>query len=361
MAIFLDHISSLKFIHVLRAAHADSSLRVGDHEVRPVPALRSCGGACLAASHVPSDEEVSRFTELLPEALAGALCSCFPATVVVDKPPKRRHGGSAVAGCRVWSEPVPEGAFLEVFPGLWICSVEYALARAAAHISLGDWLLEAMALCGVYEVDSGDDGLVRTRPTTSMLLIGEACECYGGTKGMKHARRWSRFLMDGSASPQETRSSLLLTLPMRMGGYGLIRPLLNTGLGAWARSGGAVRGDADGEFPDLSWPDRGVVLEYVSDDWHTGADAIARDARRSNKLVVQGVTVLSLTNAQLGSISDTDQIARDLARVLGIRLRNRDFSPQWRQRNLQLRSDLGLRVDRSDFDGWTLVEQPAMP
>lgn len=359
MAVFLDQMTSLGYFRELRLSRADESLRVDDRRVEAVPALRRSSPDDIAASHVPSSDELELLLDTMPQELADPMRRCLPFTALVDRDAKRRRRNRLIGGVTAQPAPPPDGAFLELFPGMWVCSPEYALVRYASLVPMGTWLLDAMALCGVHEIEPGSDGSIRrVRPITAAQSVQDMCERAGGVRGAKSARRWAQLLMDGSASPQESRAALLFSLPLRLGGYGLPRPTLNTGLGTTRpprASGGSPLQPATA-VPDLSWVDQRVVLEYLSNEWHASSGGLAHDARRANRITARGIAVLSLTNEQLGSIGDTDQMARDLARLLGARLRRRGFTDEWRDKNLQLRAELGLRVDRSDFDGWTRTE-----
>jgi very-short-patch-repair endonuclease len=50
---------------------------------------------------------------------------------------------------------------------------------------------------------------------------------------------------------------------------------------------------------DLACPDQRVILEYDSDQWHTGTSRRHKDAARRNRLRALGWTVLEVTPAQL--------------------------------------------------------------
>jgi very-short-patch-repair endonuclease len=56
--------------------------------------------------------------------------------------------------------------------------------------------------------------------------------------------------------------------------------------------------------PDLAYPDARVVLEYDSDEWHSGTTRRHRDAARRNRLRALGWTVIEVTAAQLRNPAD---------------------------------------------------------
>ena len=116
----------------------------------------------------------------------------------------------------------------------------------------------------------------------------------------------------------ETAVQLLLCMPTRLGGYGLPMPQANVRLAVpvdLRRMAGRSE-----VVPDLVWPSARVVVEYDSDQNHVGAERIASDARRRSALLGMGFDVVTITNAQVRSVSEFDQLARMLAGLLGKRL-----------------------------------------
>lgn len=54
-----------------------------------------------------------------------------------------------------------------------------------------------------------------------------------------------------------------------------------------------------GYFPDLLWREQRVIVEYQSDQWHSGRGAHAYDTTRQNRLTADGYTVIPVTYEQL--------------------------------------------------------------
>lgn len=117
---------------------------------------------------------------------------------------------------------------------------------------------------------------------------------------------------------------MLLCLPCSCGGYGLPVPLLN-------------RYVAAGKYiADLSWHESKVLVEYDSNEWHTGAERIARDSKRRGNLSLAGYQVVGVTNEQIKSIDEMDVVAQLIARGMGRRFRfPRDYDYRGRQRHLR--------------------------
>ena len=73
--------------------------------------------------------------------------------------------------------------------------------------------------------------------------------------------------------------------------------------------------------PDLYWPDSRIAVEYKgkkdhSEEWHRTNDAI-----RENALKYRDVTVLSVTKGQFASITGMYAIAKEIADMMGRRVR----------------------------------------
>ena len=81
-----------------------------------------------------------------------------------------------------------------------------------------------------------------------------------------------------------------------------------------------------------------MAVEYDSDLHHTGTRNIAHDSKRRGSLGQGGVYVVSLTNGQLKSVRDFDEVALLLAKRMGgrVRVRRDDFAA----RRLRLRTAL---------------------
>ena len=67
-----------------------------------------------------------------------------------------------------------------------------------------------------------------------------------------------------------------------------------------------------------------------------------------------------MTSSQIISVGATDEFARRIAKELGHETRKRDWTEEWKRRQEKLRSELGLETDRSEFDGWTRVDNPSV-
>ena len=122
----------------------------------------------------------------------------------------------------------------------------------------------------------------------------------------------------------ETALALILTLPVRYGGYSIPQPVMNMLVPVKAGQG---RG-ADKHYYrcDLAWPDRGVAVEYDS------------DAKRRNSLSYLGYRVITVGRQQMKSEAALNMVAVQIAKQLGVRLRPR--SQNWAESRKRLREEL---------------------
>lgn len=221
--------------------------------------------------------------------------------------------------------------------------------QLAAELDAVQRLKLGMELCGTYALrPDAERGFVRrewghTLSTAEKLL--KYAEGAGPSHGAALAREAARDLATGAASPAETKVYLLLCLPLRQGGYGLPKPLLNRRVRL--RDGRAeLLGEIDGAAgfrvlrPDFYWHDANVALEYDSDAHHSGPSDAPRDSKRRGELEHASVRVLTMSSEQLYDGRLLEKMARTLARLLGHRMRAAS------RMTLSKRARLGAEVRR---------------
>lgn len=252
--------------------------------------------------------------------------------------------------CHAMSAPLPAGSFYWVAPNIAVASPEVVFLELATALSQVRLLRAGFELCGTYSTGSyertlggetGPDmpgGLARRLPlTTSERLRDHLGRIAGRPHGLGAAVWAAGRVLDRSASPAETSSALLLCLPRRLGGYGLPRPQLNR------------RVDVPEPLQpmvgkrylvcDLYWEGARLDVEYDSDTHHLDSLRAAADARRRNALESLGIGLVSLTTRHLYDAGLFDKAARQMARALGSRQRDRG-AYDWEGRRSRLRAEL---------------------
>ncbi len=329
MAIVLSHESALRVLRLQGCGFWDSSnalcpgFRPGSpsngragsagglrgaprlHLDRPDPAQIA---ALLNAGHpmAPADEPVPLFGPVLD-----VLC-------------RKASHRSRAAGVRshVWGRALLPSAVVPIQDGLFSSSAPLCYLQFASSYEVPELALLGCELMGAYApCDFAAFGLMPREPLVTPALLRRFLDACGPVNGLVRARETLGYLFAHAASPMESRVALYLTLPRRMGGYGFPKPELN------------LRFDVDGRAHmvtdkrfyrgDLCWRDAGIALEYDSDAAHTGSDRIAADTRRRNALAYLGITVLGITRQQAFDVGEFDRVARTLAKLLDIPMRER--------------------------------------
>ena len=231
----------------------------------------------------------------------------------------------------VFCGETPVGCFMNIGNGLMVSSPEFCFLQMAGQLTLVKLIELGYELCGVYSLPNVGDpnvpkrGFYNRQPLTSVKKLGAFLGSMPGAKWLKKATHALRFLLEGSASPMETKLAMFLTLPNMLGGYKLGLPELNKRivLPKTARK----YFDKDYYVCDLFWPDKRIAVEYDSDQQHTGSVRIASDSARRNVLDSQGIRVVTVTKQQLYSVPELERAARVIAGHLERRLfsNKRDF------------------------------------
>lgn len=212
------------------------------------------------------------------------------------------------------------GTFHRVGEGLIVPGVAPLLMNMAATCDLIDLVALLSEFCGLFVLAPNDGAGFLASP--ALLSVGgfrayldelqHICLTAGRRtpKGMALARKACDLAFDRAASPAELICALLLTLPGRLGGYGLPRPELNGIL------------DVGGRLLtcDLLWREERVVLEYQG-AVHVSEPALAADRNKSNVLREGGYAVIQAGKEDFKILPKCDRLVRVLSREL---------SRQWR-------------------------------
>jgi hypothetical protein len=251
---------------------------------------------------------------------------------------------SAGLRCHVYSGLLNSGCFLLAGDGLIVSSPEFCFLQMAGSLPLAKLIQLGYELCGSYSLPAIKEetgmgkGFENRPPLTSVARLKSFVAKMPRAKGRLKAIRALNHIADNSASPMETNLTMLLTLPYKLGGYGLPMPELNSTITP-ARS--AKRSADKSHYRcDLLWPDYLLAAEYDSDQFHTGADRIASDSKRRNLLSSVGVLTITITREQIKDAVEFEKAVRLLASNLGKRLQFKN--PPFVTRRKELRRLLFL-------------------
>ena len=307
----------------------------------------------------------------------------FPVNLMVDNPNARRQSRAVLS--HVYSTPIPPWCFTRIGDGLYVSSPSFCFFQMAEELPFIKLIELGIELCGTYSLpvkdeqgsgksDSGSSGKSRSGssgkssgngsksndsgsksesesfpdpkatdktlyncpPLTNTKELKAFATRMEGVNGYKNICRALRFIADGSASPMETKVFLFLTLPYKLGGYGLPKPEMNrrveTGRAATQKFGKAFY------KCDFFWPEANLVVEYDSDSYHTGPKRIEDDSIKRFDLNALGIETITLTRGQIQSASEFEKVAKLIAKRIGKRLCNKD--PQFAKAQKELRRAL---------------------
>lgn len=235
--------------------------------------------------------------------------------------------------CRVVMSSLPCDSFAFTDTGLPVVSPEYCFLRLASALSLPELAKVGSLLCAAFSFDEAGCLMERCDPIVSTNTLHRYIKAAGSMKGVVRARRALQFVAAGAASPPEIDATLLLCLPPMHGGYGCSMPELN----------GHVRlnpviarslGYADC-YGDLLWRDAKCIVEYTSEQHHTGYRKQARDEIRRAALEAMGYRVFLLTKPQLYNQVAFEGFARAVLCAIGKRMPRRSLEHQSAQYELR--------------------------
>lgn len=259
----------------------------------------------------------------------------FPLHMLVAKESDRSRCRQAV--CHVSSCSFPRGSFVRIAKGVFVSSPELCFVQMARELSLPFLIRLGFELCGTYGIATVHRVDYDFRhPLTTLARLKRFIEAAGSMPGTVKASKALKHIAAGSASPMETTLTMLLCLPLRMGGYSLSKPLMNGGSAPARRS--LFAADDKHYYCDLLWPDARMALEYDSMERHATPYKLADDARRRNGLLARNIIVISVTTRTVRNLIELDQIARTLSKKLGTRARC--DKQAWRKKQHELHGAL---------------------
>lgn len=212
-------------------------------------------------------------------------------------------------------QPLPPRSLIKIDSDFWTTGPELTFIQVCGDESWSDLDVISLGyeLCGTYVLDDSWDGLTCIEtPPTSIEKIGRLINSIHRVTGVKRARDLVRHVHNLSNSPMETILAMLISLPTTKGGLGLGPISLNY----------PVSTPVGQRRVDIAFPKQRVGLEYQGKEFHS-IEAAGRDARRQNKIVGSGFTILNVWYEDLADEHLFQQLVTDLFRALGIRMRIR--------------------------------------
>lgn len=158
---------------------------------------------------------------------------------------------------RVLATPTPSRSFHRIADGLHVASLELAFLQMARELDFLNLARLGFELCGSYSLDArAERGFFDRAPLTDPRKIRSFAEASPHLKRRKAVLRALQHVLPGSASPAETRLAMLLSLPCRLGGFGLPKPLMTSASiyrSPKRPSAGSASSNATSTGPSSAW------------------------------------------------------------------------------------------------------------
>lgn len=242
-------------------------------------------------------------------------------------PEKTSRTQSASTLCRVWPN-FHSNFFLKISEGIYISSPEICFAQMG-HALKGSELNEieraaklaelAFMLCGTYALCPGYPCRYNTTPLTSVKKLVHNARILERQNERALAIQVLNYVLNGSASPQETKAAIVFSFPHKWGGFSNQPNQMNKSIGRKKREDQ----QSTGEYRcDLFWGNKaGVGLEYKGEDYHGSNFQLQNDIARENELRQQRIQVVSMGKAEIASPDRTLKLGALIGKMTGKRLR----------------------------------------
>lgn len=220
----------------------------------------------------------------------------------------------------LWTSRIPRDSFCKLAPDVYLSTPEFSFLQLAGVLSTQQLVLVGYWLCAKYRLQEGALPL-EVDPITSVNALQTYLEGANGCYGANKARNALRWVIDGARSPLEAEVAMLVALPVRLGGYGFKKPLINYQLDAKKFDSQTLdRADRSYYEIDLYWKDAHVGLEYDGVP-HYDRDQVRSDKRRLNSLLANGERILVVMYDQLVEKENRETLMNQLAKLLHVPLR----------------------------------------
>ena len=203
---------------------------------------------------------------------------------------------------------------------MFVVSPELCFVQMCQSLTFIEALELGMELCGTYALrpEGLEDMAQRDYPLIDAEAFRRHVQSWQGINGLTLARKVSKYLITGSASPMETKLYLLLCLPLQYGGYNLGRPELNPKIDLDPAEVEILRYTKI--KPDMLWRKQNLIIEYDGRQ-HEEDNQSKYDALRITIFEGKGYTVRRVKRHQLFNPLAFDSFASSTAALLGIRKR----------------------------------------
>lgn len=201
---------------------------------------------------------------------------------------------------------------------IYVASPELVFLQLANQLSFHRLVLLGLQMC-CHAVGNGSTSISTKRRLHFLLSKAK------WHRGHRKAEKALRFIEDGSASLMESIAFMVLTLPHSFGGFGLSGACFNHEIILDEQASKQLGQKRC--FADLFYSKEKVAVEYDSFEHHHTPSAQSKDLLRASALERQGIIVIRFGTYQLYKKEACEELALNLARRMGrrIRIRSKGF------------------------------------
>lgn len=201
---------------------------------------------------------------------------------------------------------------------LLVSSPEFCFVQMTRRLSDIEALMLACELCGSYRLsDSDPRGYVHAEPLTQPAWLEWYANEARQMTGAKQARRLATHALSGARSPQQAKLALMASLPRSLGGIGTPAPELDHVIEV-PDDVARVLGSRT-RTPDLFWPQVATALELDTRSWANAGSRADYEERKADAYRRMGITLITLSRAQLGDLDALRRLFEVVARSCGKR------------------------------------------
>lgn len=336
MEVFIGHFSALEYWRLHRV---EKLVRISTPSGRVKPSSAEAGKPLRRTVALP---QTPQNQNLLVVGNWWGLTT--PIDILVGNEDARRVRPGAKQ--HIFSWEAPEGSFIYTGGSFRISTPEFCFLQLATELPLAKLILLGYELCGRYSLPANakeaerphmkPTGFCKSKALTSTKKLKSYLDRMPGVYGLANAQRALQYILEGSRSPMESRLAMLLSLPYKLGGYGLQTPELDSRIDPVK----TAKRTASKKFYhcDLYWPDYKLSVEYDSKLHHSEDGELAADSKKRNTLVAMNITTISVRNQQIQNPTELEKVARQLAHIMGKRLQFKN--PGFAEVHRELRSHL---------------------
>ena len=229
----------------------------------------------------------------------------------------------------VRSTELPLGAFRKLDSGVYLASPELCFYELAGDLPFPKLVEFGFLLCGTYTMNPAATSKNDRSPLTTKRKLESFASRMSDKRGRGIVMKSLPLILEGSASPRETKLAILLTFPVRLGGYNFDKPIMNYRID-FTKTERELFGKSR-VYLDLYWPEFNCGIEYDGKEDHSEDDDVSRDRKKSSELNYRGITVLRVDRQQLQSAYQLYVLVRKLQRIMGIPHR-KPTDAQWQRK-----------------------------